>query len=64
MVQNSYWKTPGNERLETDLCRYAPGDPLEAACVLRLAPGGYSVIVQGHHGLAGNAMVEVFKVDE
>jgi spore coat protein A len=38
----------------------APGDPLECAVIATLAPGGYTVNVQGINGTTGVGLVEVF----
>jgi hypothetical protein len=62
IARNDDWRAPGNERLLTDLRAYAPKDPREAACVLRLRPGAYTVIVEGKGGTQGIALVEIFKV--
>jgi flagellar biosynthesis/type III secretory pathway M-ring protein FliF/YscJ len=62
IARNDDWRVSGNERLQADLSEYAPKDPREAACVLRLRPGAYTVIVEGKAGAQGIALVEIFKV--
>jgi len=62
IARNDDWRGLGNERLQADLSGYAPKDPREAACVLRLQPGAYTVIVEGKAGAQGIALVEIFKV--
>jgi hypothetical protein len=64
IAQNDDWRAPGNERLQADLADYAPKDPREAACVLRLRPDAYSAIVEGKAGARGVGLVEVFCVSD
>jgi hypothetical protein len=42
---------------------YAPSDPAEAALMMTLPPGGYTVIVSGANGGTGVGLVEVFELD-
>jgi len=62
--RNEAWQAPGNERLSGPLRHLAPPDPNDAACVLRLPPGGYSVLVEPRGAPAGVASVEIFVVRE
>lgn len=62
--RNEAWRVPGNERLWGDLRHLAPPEAREAACVLRLAPGGYSVVVEPIRPERGLAGVELFFVKE
>jgi hypothetical protein len=62
IARNDDWRAPGNERLHADLREYAPKNPREAACVLRLQPGAYTVIVGAKGGAPGIALVEIFRV--
>jgi hypothetical protein len=42
---------------------YAPSDPLEAALLVTLGPGGYTAIVSGAGGGTGIGIVEIFELD-
>jgi hypothetical protein len=64
VARNEAWQAPGNERLTGPLRHLAPSDPNDAACVLRLPPGGYSVLVEPRGTATGVASVEVFVVRE
>jgi len=59
---NDDWNVPGNERLKTDLATFVPFHPKEAARVITLPAGGYTVIVEGKDAAVGVATVEVFGV--
>jgi Fibronectin type III domain len=41
----------------------APGNPLESAILITLAPGNYTAIVSGSGGGTGVGLVEVFEID-
>jgi hypothetical protein len=62
--RNEAWQAPGNERLWGDLRHLAPPDSRDAACVLRLEPGSYSVLVEPLRPARGLAGVELFLVKE
>ncbi len=60
VAQNDDWQTdPNNGRLNTDLSSFAPSDPREAAVVLTLPAGAYTVLVTAK-GTPGVGIVEVF----
>jgi hypothetical protein len=62
--RNEQWRAPGNERLQGDLRHLAPAQAKDAACVLRLAPGAYSALVEPKGGQKGMAGIEIFVVKE
>ena len=62
--RNERWRGPGNERLWGDLKHLAPAEANDAACVLKLAPGGYSVLIEGRNGAKGIASIEIFVIKE
>ena len=62
--RNAQWRAAGNERLEGDLKHLAPAHAQDAACVLRLAPGAYSALVEPKGGQKGMAGIEIFVVKE
>ncbi len=64
LARNEAWQAPGNERLSGPLRHLAPPDANDAACVLRLPPGSYSVVVEPRGTKAGVATVEIFVVRE
>ena len=62
VATNDDWDVPGNERLKTDLATYKPFTAKEAAKVVTLPAGGYTVIIEGKDNAVGVATVEVFGV--
>ena len=60
--RNDDWDVPANARLKTDLAAYRPAHAQEAARVLTLPPGLYTVLVEGK-GAPGVGLVEVFRLD-
>ena len=62
VATNDDWDAPGNERLKTDLATYKPFTAKEAAKVVTLPAGGYTVIIEGKDNAVGVATVEVFGV--
>ncbi|MBA3606990.1 MAG: DUF4331 domain-containing protein [Chthoniobacterales bacterium] len=62
IASNDNWQdTQADEITATGL---APSDPLEAAIVLDLAPGAYTMIVRGKNGTTGVAVVEGYDLDQ
>jgi hypothetical protein len=42
----------------------APSDPLESAIIATLDPGLYTAVVNGHNGVTGVGLVEVYDLDQ
>ena len=63
IATNDDWDVAGNERLKSDLATYKPFHPKEAAKVITLPAGGYTVIIEGKDNAVGVATVEVFAVN-
>jgi hypothetical protein len=62
IADNDDWNVAGNERLKSDLVWAAPSDSHEAARVLTLPAGAYSVVCESK-GDAGVGIVEVYRGD-
>jgi hypothetical protein len=60
IADNDDWNVAGNERLKSDLAWAAPSDSHEAARVLTLPAGAYSVVCESK-GDAGVGIVEVYR---
>ncbi|MGI8956147.1 MAG: DUF4331 domain-containing protein [Chthoniobacterales bacterium] len=62
IFSNDNWQdTQKDEITATGL---APSNPLEAAVVLDLAPGAYTMVVRGKNGTTGVALVEGYDLDQ
>lgn len=59
---NDDWDVAGNGRLKADLSAFAPLHPKEAALVLNLPPGAYTVVCESKSG-KGVGIVEVYKIE-
>jgi hypothetical protein len=62
IAENDDWNVAGNERLKTDLSWAAPSDSREAAKVITLPAGAYTVVCESK-GDAGVGIVEVYRAD-
>ena len=62
VASNDDWQTGANAAQLT-AAGFAPTDPLEAALLLTLPPGAYTVIVQGAGGGTGVAVIGVYAVN-
>src|SRR5207248_2440775 len=61
LVTNDGWqKAPNSGQIPATL---KPGDPREPAILTTLQPGSYTAILSGRNGTTGNALVEVYDVD-
>ncbi len=61
IYSNDNWQTQSSQGVaDVTATGKAPTDPREAALVLSLNPGSYTVIVSGVGGMEGNALVEVY----
>lgn len=64
VAANDDWENdPANARFKTDLAAFAPLHAKEAARVIKLPAGAYSVIVEAK-GAPGIGMVEAYRVDD
>ena len=58
---NDNWMNdPGAAQIQTN--HLAPGDPREAATIVTLQPGNYTVIVRGKNNTTGIALVEGYVI--
>ena len=60
---NDDWGTAANAAAVTS-SGFAPGNALESAILMTLAPGAYTGIVTGAGGATGVGIIEVFEVDQ
>jgi hypothetical protein len=59
VASNDNWQTdPAAAEIASE--RLAPGDPLESATMLTLAPGRYTVVVSGQNSSTGIGLVEAY----
>ncbi|HEY2103286.1 MAG TPA: hypothetical protein VGH08_08535 [Chthoniobacterales bacterium] len=67
LMTNDNWKTNDqtgqSQEAEISATGLAPTDPAEAAIIITLNPGAYTVILSGKNGGTGNALVEAFNLD-
>ncbi len=63
VYENDGWETVGNQRLRGDLTYFQPFDPAEAAGVMTLPVGAYSVVVEAKGGTPGVGLTEVYRID-
>jgi hypothetical protein len=61
VIGNDDWKTPQETVIAAT--GLAPGDDHEAAILLTLQPGSYTVIESGKNGTSGVGLVEVYDLD-
>ena len=61
LTSNDDWKVPQQANIEAT--GLAPPDDREAAILLSLQPGSYTVIESGKNGTTGNGLIEVYDVD-
>jgi len=61
LTSNDDWKLPQQAAVEAT--GLAPPDDREAAILLSLQPGSYTVIESGKNGTTGNGLIEVYDVD-
>jgi hypothetical protein len=59
IASNDDWQSDPNHTI-VEANGLAPANSLEAATVLTLAPGAYTVIVTGHDATPGNGLVELY----
>lgn len=62
VARSEHWRTAGNERFLSDLKPYVPTDPRNPACIVTLAPGGYSALVEDRSGAHAAVWVEAFVI--
>jgi hypothetical protein len=62
IATNDNWQSASNAFM-LQAAGFAPSNPLEAALYVNLAPGAYTVIVQGNGGGTGVSVVSVNEVD-
>jgi hypothetical protein len=60
---NDNWED-GQAAADVESIGLAPSDSRESALLRTLSPGAYTLFVEGAHGAAGTAIVEVFDVTE
>jgi hypothetical protein len=61
LTSNDDWKVPQQAAVEAT--GLAPPDDREAAILLSLQPGSYTVFESGKNGTTGNGLIEVYDVD-
>jgi hypothetical protein len=61
LTSNDDWKVPQQAAIEAT--GLAPPDDREAAILLSLQPGSYTVLESGKNGTTGNGLIEVYDVD-
>jgi Putative Ig domain len=61
LTSNDDWKVPQQAAIEAT--GLAPPDDREAAILLSLQPGSYTVFETGKNGTTGNGLIEVYDVD-
>jgi hypothetical protein len=61
LTSNDNWKVPQQAAVEAT--GLAPRDDREAAILLSLQPGSYTVFETGKNGTTGNGLIEVYDVD-
>lgn len=68
VATNDNWKindaTGQSEQAEIEATNLAPSNDLESAIVMTLDPGAYTAILSGKDNGTGNALVEVYDLDE
>jgi pectin methylesterase-like acyl-CoA thioesterase len=63
VAMNDNWRDDPGSAAELVAAGMAPGDDLESAAVVTLAPGQYTAVITGQNGATGTALVEVYDGD-
>ena len=62
IASNDDWQQ-GSQMAEIQASGIAPSQSLEAAIIITLAPGSYTIVVAGHGGQQGIGLVEAYELD-
>jgi hypothetical protein len=61
---NDNWQDDQNQAAQIQTAGLAPSDPRESALAETLSPSNYTAIVRGKGGSTGNALVEIYDLDQ
>ena len=63
LAKNNNWRDDLDPAVELEASGFGPKDELEAATIVTLEPGFYTVLITGQNSVTGIALVEVYDFD-